>query len=293
VITGLDHVALAVRDLDAAIDGYARLLGVAPNWIGRGGGVRQAWFQFPNMALDLIAPEGDGPFADGIRTHIDAQGEGVWALAFTASDIEAFARLLTRRGLAATAPAPVRTAADDGRTRTWLGSTLDAQASGGLQLLLMAPPKDGAWPLSAATGPAPVTKLDHVVVATPNVDRALGVYGAKLGLDLRLDRENPAWNARQLFFRCGDAVVEMGARIGAPDIDGLSKPDRFGGLAWRVAEPEAAQARLAADGFDVSDVRTGRKPGTKVFTVRAAPAGATLAGVPTLMLYAEPAKDAA
>jgi catechol 2,3-dioxygenase-like lactoylglutathione lyase family enzyme len=283
MITGLDHIALAVRDLDAAVDGYTRLLGVSPNWIGRGGGVRQAWFQFPNMALDVIAPEGDGAFADGIRAHLDAKGEGIWAMAFTATEIGAFAALLTRRGIAATPPAAVRTTADDGRTRTWLGSNLDAKATGGLQLLLMAPPKDGAWPLSEPTGPGAIEKLDHVVVSSPNVDRALAVYGAKLNLDLRLDRENPAWSARQLFFRVGDAVVEMGAKIGEPDVAALAKPDRFGGLAWRVTDPEAVQARIAAAGFDVSEVRTGRKPGTKVFTVRDAPGG-----VPTLMLSAEP-----
>jgi catechol 2,3-dioxygenase-like lactoylglutathione lyase family enzyme len=283
MITGLDHIALVVRDLDAAVDGYTRMLGVAPNWIGRGGGVRQAWFQFPNMALDVIAPEGDGAFADGVRAHLDAKGEGIWAVAFTAENLEAFAGLLTRRGIAATPPAAVRTTAGDGRTRTWLASNLDAKATGGLQLLLMAPPKDGAWPLSEPTGPGAIEKLDHVVVTTGNVDRALGVYGAKLNLDLRLDRENPAWNARQLFFRVGDAVVEMGAKIGEPDLAALAKPDRFGGLAWRVTDPDAAQARIAAAGFDVSEVRTGRKPGTKVFTVRDAPGGA-----PTLMLSAEP-----
>jgi len=263
------------------------MLGVTPNWIGRGGGVRQAWFQFPNMALDVISPEGEGAFADGMRAHLDAHGEGIWATAFTAAEIEKFAGLLTRRGIAATPPAAVRTTADDGRTRTWLGSNLDAKATGGLQLLLMAPPKDGvAWPLSEPTGAGAIEKLDHVVVTTGNVDRALAVYGAKLGLDLRLDRENPQWNARQLFFRVGDAVVEMGARIGEPSLEGLAKPDRFGGLAWRVTDPDAAQARIAAAGFDVSEVRTGRKPGTKVFTVRDAPGGA-----PTLMLSAEPAKE--
>ena len=45
-------------------------------------------------------------------------------------------------------------------------------------------------------------------------------------------------------------------------------PDRFGGLAWRVTDAEAARARIAAAGFDVSEVRSGRKPGTKVFTLR-------------------------
>jgi catechol 2,3-dioxygenase-like lactoylglutathione lyase family enzyme len=287
VITGLDHVALAVRDLDAAVDGYTRMLGVAPNWIGRGGGVRQAWFQFSNMALDVISPEGTGPFADVIRAQLEAHGEGQWAVAFTAADIAAFATLLTRRGIEASPPAPARTTADDGATRTWLGSTLDPAATGGLQMLLMAP-QETPFPLSEPTGPGAIEKLDHVVVGTGNVDRALGIYGAKLGLDLRLDRDNPQWNARQLFFRCGDAVVEMGARIGEASLEALARPDRFGGLAWRVTEPDAAQARIAAAGFDVSEVRTGRKPGTKVFTVRNAPAG-----VPTIMLSAEPKLETA
>ena len=77
-----------------------------------------------------------------------------------------------------------------------------------------------------------------------------------------------------------EGLVEIGASLKEPAAD---KPDRFGGLAWRVTDPDAAQARIAAAGFDVSEVRTGRKPGTKVFTVRNAPAG-----VPTIMLSAEP-----
>lgn len=280
MISGLDHVALVVRDLDAAVDGYSRLFGVTPEWIGRGGGVRQAWFQFPNMALDLIAPEGEGAFADGVRAHLDASGEGVWALAFASDDLAGDVKLLNRRGIPASDPAPVSTTADDGQVREWIGSRLDPAATGGTRILLMAEPAR-PWPLATPAAEAPITELDHVVVMTPNVDRALAVYGAKLGLDLRLDRENPKWNARQLFFKVGRTVIEMGARIGAPPTD---DPDRSGGLAWRVAEPHAAQARIAAAGFDVSEVRVGRKPGTHVFTVRNAPAG-----VPTILLSAEAA----
>lgn len=284
MIVGLDHVALAVRDLDAAVDGYTRVLGVAPEWIGRGGGVRQAWFQFPNMALDLIAPEGDGPFADGLRAHLDAAGEGVWALAFTSDDIAGDVKLLNRRGVPASDPAPVSTTADDGQIREWVGSRLDPKATGGTRILLTAAPAQ-PWPIATPAAGAPITELDHVVILTPNVDRALAVYGAKLGLDLRLDRENPKWDARQLFFKVGRTVIEMGAKIGAAPTDA---PDRSGGLAWRVAEPHAAQARIAAAGFDVSEVRQGRKPGTHVFTVRNAPAG-----VPTILLSAEPTRGPA
>ncbi|WP_312167198.1 VOC family protein [Phenylobacterium sp.] len=266
MISALDHIAVAVRDLDAAVDGYARLLGLAPNWIGGDGGARHAWFQLPNMALDVIAPHGEGAFGDTIRGHLDAHGEGIWAMAFTVPDIEAAHVLLTRRGIGGAKPHPVRSTHDDGRKRYWTTSALDAAATGGLNILLSAPPRDGvAWPLSEPTGEGAISALDHVVIHTPNPDRALGVYGAKLGLDLRLDRSNPDWKVRQLFFRCDDSLVEVAASLNRQVSD---DPDGFGGLAWQAADIHAAHARIASAGFDVSDVKTGRKPGTHVFTIR-------------------------
>jgi hypothetical protein len=45
------------------------------------------------------------------------------------------------------------------------------------------------------------------------------------------------------------------------------------GLSWRVADIEATRARLLADGIDVSEVRSGRKPGTRVMSVRGGACG--------------------
>ena len=268
MITGLDHVALVVRDLDAAMDGYGRLLGREANWVGRAGGVRQAWFQLPNMALDLIAPEGEGAFADGIRAHLEARGEGIWALAFAVSDLDAAQRLMTRRGLTASAPGEISTRNDQGADRFWTTSSLGAADTAGIRILLVGPPRDGvAWPVSEPVGgaAAAISELDHVVIHTANPERALALYGAKLGLNLRLDRSNSDWGVRQLFFRCGSAVVEFGASLKEPVSD---EPDTFGGLAWRTTDAVAAQARIAQAGFDVSEARKGRKPGTQVFTIR-------------------------
>ena len=116
-----------------------------------------------------------------------------------------------------------------------------------------------------------VTALDHVVVRAGDADRAVALYGARLGLDFRLDRSNPLWGARLLFFRCGTSVIEISAPLGAAN---AGSSDRLDGLAWRVPDPEAGRARLSAVGFDVSDVRKGRKPGTAVFTLRSGVVGA-------------------
>lgn len=267
MITGLDHVAVAVRDFGAGVDGYRRLLGREPELEPRDG-VHRAWFHLANMALEVIAPSGDGPAGDRLRARLDEAGEGLWIAAFAVDDLAAASRLLARRGLDVE---PV-------------GAVTRVKAAGLDFVLTLG--RIGAQP-SPVVGPeaSAVAALDHLVAHTPNPDRALGLYGAKFGLDLRLDRANEKWGARQLFFRCGETVFEVGASLKAAVTDA---PDRFGGLAWRVVDPDAVHARLSAAGFDVSDVRTGRKPGTKVFTVRDAPAG-----VPTLMLSAEPTREPA
>ena len=120
------------------------------------------------------------------------------------------------------------------------------------------------------TGDASVLGLDHVVIRSNDMERAAALYGARLGLDMRLDRE--VRGHRLMFFRCGDAIVEVAHDPGRDS-------DFLWGLSWRVANAEAVRERLASAGLNVSEVRDGMKPGTRVFTVRD---GAC--NVPTLMI---------
>jgi hypothetical protein len=92
-----------------------------------------------------------------------------------------------------------------------------------------------------------------------------------MGIRLALDRDLGA--TRMLFFRVGGVTLEVVQR---PD---AGAQDSFYGMAYRVADLDAAHARLRAAGFVVSDPRDGNKPGTRVFTVRAG-----TCGVPTLVL---------
>src|SRR5690606_11684645 len=110
-----------------------------------------------------------------------------------------------------------------------------------------------------------------VVVRSADVERAAALYGARLGLDMRLDRV--VANRRLMFFRCAGTVVEIA------EADGQGAQDALWGLSWRVADAAAARARLRAAGVDVSEVRDGMKPGTRVFNVRDG-----TCGTPTLMI---------
>ena len=273
MIHALDHVAVAVADLEAAVADYEALLGRAAQRTEPADGAARAWLHLDNISLELIAAAGEGPAGDRVRRRLEAGGEGLLLIAFAVTDLAAGSRLLERRGIR-------------GHARTDVAWSADPDDTAGVQIVLVPrTPRQRPQPspLHAAANGAPAG-LDHVVVHSPNPDRALALYGAKLGLDLRLDRANPAWGARQMFFRCGDLVVEIGHGLK----EGVSDaPDALGGLAWRMIDPAAVQARLAEAGFNVSEVRQGRKPGTQVFTVRD-----RTHGVPTLMLSAAPADKA-
>ena len=271
MIVGLDHIAIAVSDLDLAAPAFEALLGRRPDWREEAAGARHAWFQLANMALDIVQPDGPGESGDRVRARLANGGDGLWGLAFAVDDLDETRRVLGRRG------APTREPADLLSIDAWRLSFLEAEVTHGVPIAL-------AQRAAASAPRAPIDAdgvhaLDHVVINTANPDRAVALYGARLGLDFRLDRSNAEWGSRLLFFRCGGAVVEIGASLNTPVSDA---PDRLSGLAWRVTDPHAAQARLAAAGFDVSEVRAGRKPGTHVFTVRKG-----VPGAPSLVISGE------
>jgi catechol 2,3-dioxygenase-like lactoylglutathione lyase family enzyme len=101
-------------------------------------------------------------------------------------------------------------------------------------------------PRSVPSADAPIIAMDHVVVSSADPERAAALYGARLGLDMALDRSHPDWG-RLMFFRCGDLIVEV---VHRPDAN--ADKDKLWGLSWRVADIEATRTRLASAGLDVS-----------------------------------------
>jgi catechol 2,3-dioxygenase-like lactoylglutathione lyase family enzyme len=285
LISAVDHVPVVVADLDVAVAAYSTLLGRTPNWRGRLEGARHAWFQLPNIALDIIAADGEGPGAAAIRARLAKYGEGPAAIAWRTPDLDETVRRLGRRAIQFGATGVTRSLDEDGRERTWRYAEARQSTTRGLMMMWIEQAPDAArWPVSppVTDQAAAVSSIDHIVVRTANADGCVALYGGRLGLDLRLDRANAAWNAHQLFFACNDMVIEAGAAI-TPDPARAGERDTLGGLAWRVSDPHAARARLAAAGIDVSEVRKGRKPGTEVFTIRSG-----VPGAPYLMLKPSP-----
>ena len=276
MITGLDHVVVLVSDIAAGIAAYQTLFARAPAWRNTGDGADRVLFTLDNMTLELMSPNGDGATADRIRTVITEQGEGLASLCFRSGDIAKMHRRLDRLMLK---PEPVTEVesrdAISGAILSWKRTRAATEATRGVRLFFLERAKER--PLSVRTTTASITAMDHVVIATADPERAAALYGARLGLDMALDRAHPDWG-RLMFFRCGDLIVEVVQRPGK-DAAADTAHDKLWGLSWRVADIDATRARLVSAGVDVSDVRTGRKPGTRVLTVRDG-----TCGIPTLLV---------
>lgn len=275
MITGLDHAVVLVRDIEAAVAGYQTLLGRAPAWRANSHGGATAIFALDNTSLELMAPSGEGEAADRVRAALDKQGEGLASLAFEVDDIAKAHHRLTRLGLAPESISDgTSTDLASGRMLTWKRTRASAESTHGIRLFFLQ--RNEKLARSKETGSAAVSLLDHFVIATPDPDRTAALYGARLGLDMKLDRTIPAIGTRFLFFRTGGLVFEIIHPIKDGRGDG---PDKIYGVSWRVADVEATRARLQQAGLEVSEVREGRKPGTRVFTVRTG-----TFGVPTIVI---------
>jgi len=263
VITGLDHVVVLLGDIEAGVKAYELLLGRAPSWRSERDGAETVLFTLDNMSLELMAPKGSSETADRIRSAIKSSGEGLASLCFGVGDIAKMHRRLDRVALQPDAVAEVESRdSGSGASLHWKRTRAATEMTRGVRLFFLE--LGGPRPRSAVSGAAPVLGLDHVVVSTEDPERAAALYGARLGLDMALDRSHQAWG-RLMFFRCGDLIVEV---VHRPVAGGDRTHDKLWGLSWRVADIDAAHARLAAAGLDVSEVRAGRKPGTRVMSVR-------------------------
>jgi catechol 2,3-dioxygenase-like lactoylglutathione lyase family enzyme len=268
-------VILAVRDLAAAERSYARLLGRSASWRGEhpGLGTVNSLFRLGEVYLELLAPaEGGG---DWLRHRLDEQGEGLLGFALATDDAERCAKELGERGLHPQPPVRgIGRDTESGAFREWRNVMLPPEETRGL-LLFGIEHRSAAELLPEVPPPGPpeaaVHGIDHIVVQTADPEATRAFFGEKLGLRLALDKSFPQWGARLMFFRVGHITVEVAARLDAA-VD-TQAPDRAWGISWRVGDADAARARLAEAGFDVSDVRTGRRPGTRVLSVRGDPCG--------------------
>ena len=179
----LDHVVIAVHNLEAAIQDY-RALGFT---VVRGGihasrATQNALITFPDGTyLELLAPTGEPPVSGVIDFSVLLQrGEGLAGYALRSDDLEADIARLQAQGLAVSEAIPGERRRDDGLVIRWKLALLDGEFSP--FLIQDVTPRE--------------RRVSHDPVVTTHPNRMVGVRGIEIAVrDLTTARSR---NARQL-----------------------------------------------------------------------------------------------
>ena len=91
-----------------------------------------------------------------------------------------------------------------------------------------------------------VQAIDHLVVRTPDPDRAVALWRDRMGLRLAFDQTFPSRGLRLLFFRSGGVTFEFAASH--PPAEDRGGPDLLWGVSYRVVDLDAHRARLLTAG---------------------------------------------
>ena len=265
MISTLDHLIIAVKDLDQAEKNYKKILGTNPVWRGRHKslGTANSIFNFKNTYLELLTSDGEGLGAELIKNLIQENGEGLAGIVFGVDDMLQTVQQLKQEGYQISDPAEGEGSDDEtNKVRKWANLFLPPELTRGLFSFIIQH-HDGELPSYKEYAKDSINKLDHVVINTNNADSFIETYRDVFKIRLALDKTIEHWNSRMLFFRLNKTTIEVVER---PNNE---KPkDTLWGLAWEVESIEDTHKRLVSEGVEVSDIKAGLKENTLVATVK-------------------------
>ena len=265
MISTLDHLIIAVKDLDQAEKNYKKILGTNPVWRGRHKslGTANSIFNFKNTYLELLTSDGEGLGAELVKNLIQESGEGLAGIVFGVDDMLQTVQQLKQEGYQISDPAEGEGSDNEtNKVRKWHNLFLPPELTRGLFSFIIQH-HDGELPSHKEYAKDSINKLDHVVINTNNADSFIEIYRDVFKIRLALDKTIEHWNSRMLFFRLNKTTIEVVER------SNNEKPkDTLWGLAWEVESIEDTHKRLVSEGVEVSDIKAGLKENTLVATVK-------------------------
>ena len=264
MIKALDHIIIAVENLDEATKNYELLLGCSPVWKGehKAYGTANSLFNLENTYLELLSAKGEGFGADVINHILSENGEGLSGLVLSTKDAHKAFTTLTSYGYTLGEPADGEGTNDkDSQIRKWKNLFLPPELTRGIFAFLIEH-VDGSLEMPSFND-ASIHKLDHLVINTNDADGFIEIYQDIYGIRLALDKVIDAWKKRMLFFRLNKTTIEV-----VEEKDANSAVDKLWGLAWSVRNLKETHARLTNAGIQISEIKPGIKENTKVATVK-------------------------
>ena len=265
MISSLDHLIIAVKDLEEAEKNYKKIFGADPVWRGqhKALGTANSIFNFKNTYFELLAAKGNGLGAELVNNSIAEKGEGLAGIVFGSDDIERTSNSLKKIGYEISdLSVGEGENSKNNKIRKWKNLFLPPELTRGIFSFIIQH-TDGSLPSSDSYSKGEINKLDHVVINTNDADGFIKVYKDIFNIRLALDKVIEHWKSRMLFFRVNKTTIEV---IEKKDEDDTK--DSLWGLAWEVDSINEAHKRLTREGVEISSIKEGLKENTLVATIK-------------------------
>ena len=275
MINSLDHLIIAVKDLDEAEKDYTKIFGMPPVWRGEHKelGTINSIFNFENTYFELLASNGDGLGAALVDNAIDQDGEGLTGIVLGTDNLEdAHASIVSAGFSVEDSSSGEGSNSHNKAIRRWQNLFLPTELTRGLFSFIIQH-TEGELPTSNYQATS-INKLDHVVINTNDADGFINVYQDVFKIRLALDKFIEHWKKRMLFFRLNKTTIEV-----IENKDEEPANDKLWGLAWEVKNIDDAYQRLVKEGVNITPVQKGIKENTLVATIKS-----HTHNVPTLLI---------
>ena len=276
MIKTLDHLIVAVSDIDEAEKNYSTIFGVEPVWRGDHAeyGTENSLFNFNNTYFELLAAKGDGLGAMLVNHALQETGEGLIGIVFGTDNLKETHQKLSDKGfLLADVSSGEGANFKNNKIRKWKNLFLPPELTRGIFSFLIEH-TEGALPTVDKFEPSMVNKLDHVVINTNDADGFINVYKDVFNIRLALDKFVDEWKSRMLFFRLNKTTIEVLEKKNDEE-----PKDSLWGLSWEVDNIEEAHKRLEKAGVEITPIKKGIKENTMVATIKS-----HTHNVPTLLI---------
>jgi catechol 2,3-dioxygenase-like lactoylglutathione lyase family enzyme len=270
----LDHVIVAVEDLEAATRTFSALLGLPPAVrSAHPRGTRNALFLFERGPyLELLAAWDapvQGSSAAALRRFLAERGEGLFGLALAPDDLDAAVRRLRALGFDISDPVANAAANEDGRVREWRGAWMPATAGDSSFLVehrgwdWRAELRPGSLPGRVSSG---AVAIHHIAFVVPDAGAASAAWDERFGLPQTEAVISERLGARVNIHAAGGAAVRFVATIRSQG-PVAERIGRHGHGLWSlgvaVRDLDAAVAAVRAAGIDARGPEAGLLPGSR------------------------------
>jgi len=264
MIKTLDHIIIAVSNLDKAEESYTKIFGSPSVWKGehKEYGTINCLFNFQNTYFELLAAKGEGLGASLVEHSLKEKGEGLIGIVFGTNDINKSRKKLIDKGfLVGDISSGEGTNFKDKSIRKWKNLFLPPELTRGLFSFLIQH-THGSLQTQNVYSSSTVNKLDHLVINTSDADGFIKIYKDVFDIRLALDRYVKEWKSRILFFRFNKTTIEVIEKKNDETSD-----DSLWGLCWEVKDIGKTHKRLLKEGVKVSEIKNGIKANTLVTTI--------------------------